>query len=107
MILNKSYKYWEFYYDDDPDESDRQNLASLWSESWHNVDKIYNMPDEEIKEMLEEDIEQYNLGKLYSETKNSTEPFVFKPISKRFIGYAIKELKKIKEELPLDKIHEM
>jgi len=107
MILNRTYKYWEFYYDDDPDESDRQNLASIWSESWHNVNKIYNMTEEEIREMLKEDIEQCNLGRLYDETKNSTKPFVFKPINKRFVGYAIKELKKIKEEFPLDKIHEM
>ena len=59
------------------------------------------------KQKLKEDIEQCNLGRLYDETKNSTKPFVFKPINKRFVGYAIKELKKIKEEFPLDKIHEM
>jgi hypothetical protein len=92
LILNRTYKYWEFYYDEDPDEIDRQNLASVWSESWHNVDKIYNMTDDEIKEMLEQDIfdvERYS-----------------KKVNRRSIGYALKQLKEIKEEFPLEKIYE-
>jgi hypothetical protein len=91
MELNRSFKYWEFYYDEDPNVKDRQNLASTWSESWHSVNEIYNMSDEELREMLEKDI--YDVER-YS-----------KKVNRRCIGYAIKELNKIKEELSLEKIN--
>lgn len=112
MKINNKYKYWELFYDEDnknngsyneSDETDRQNIASVWSDEWHGIRAVYSMSNDDLKHMLEEDLTYYNRGKFEKEIVNSTEEtFNFKPISKRLIRYAIKELQKIKEELPLN-----
>jgi hypothetical protein len=97
MKINKKYKYWELFYDEDNkdngtynelDETDRQNISSIWSYEWYGVRDVYNASNDIIKCMLEDDLKCYNKYKFAN--------------YETLIDCAIKELQKIKEELPLN-----
>lgn len=100
--LNIKCKYWEFNYDSEEPEGSRQGLASIWSESWHPVKYVYGLTEEDLKSMLSEDIDFYNDTKYYENINSINESY--SPVSARYINYAIKELKKLKDKYPLEDI---
>lgn len=87
MDLNLQTKYW-WYCCNNEETDNEQCLATIWSDSWHDIQDIYNMKENDLIDMIQDDIDYYN-------TAN------FDCINKRKVGYAIKELIKLKEKYPI------
>ncbi|MWV44843.1 hypothetical protein GRF59_14575 [Paenibacillus sp. HJL G12] len=91
MKINKKYKYWEFYYDEEmsdityPTPEDRQCIGSIWSDEWSGLE-LFEMTDEQLKEHLLGDIKYYH-----------------EDVDKRKIKSAIKELREIHDGLKASK----
>ncbi|MNK73657.1 hypothetical protein D3C87_931550 [compost metagenome] len=92
MKINKKYKYWEFYYDEEmsdityPTSEDRQCIGSIWSDEWSGVE-IFKMSDEDLKSFLSEDIRYYEVAG--------------EKVDKRKIRAAINELRKLQKKLQI------
>ncbi|GMX64518.1 hypothetical protein Elgi_37870 [Paenibacillus elgii] len=79
MKINKKYKYWEFYYDED---DNCQCAATHWSEEWKRLEELKKYSDEELEALI---LDNQSFAKTYRNEK----------VTKRSVAPAIKEFKQI------------
>lgn len=87
--INKKYRYWELWHDfESLNGNGDQCIATHWSDEWYTLTSMLSKTDDEIKEMIKNDIEYARDA--YGEK-----------VSKRSVAPALKEFKKILQELGL------
>jgi len=79
LKINKKYKYWEFYFDED---DNCQCAATHWSDEWERLETLKQYSDTELEGLL---LDNQEFAKTHRQEK----------VTKRSIAPAIKEFRQI------------
>lgn len=77
--INRTYKYWELYFDED---DNCQCIATHWSDEWNRASEVVKYDEDELLGLIRDSME---FAKIYRDER----------VTSRSINPAIKEFKKI------------